>query len=264
MPVYNGALTISDSIQSVMDQDYENFELIIVNDGSTDDTERLIREISDARITLISQKNGGVSSARNAALDIMKGDFFCFLDADDLLPVSSISSRLKKFEESNDIWYVDGVVKEIDSEKGNVIRTYEPTFKGTPQRELLLLSGACFCGQTWMIKNTMGNKTPRFEVGRTHGEDLLFLLECSKLGGSYNFVEDEILHYNRRPDSAMSDIKGLELFYRNHLSRIAEFVSRGILDHKDVRLLKKRIRRILFRSYIKKGNIVQAIKQCKL
>ncbi len=84
IPTYNRAESIGDSIESVLTQTFQEFEIIIVNDGSTDETEKVISNFSDARIKLISQTtNKGASAARNNGIRASKGDFVAFLDSDD-------------------------------------------------------------------------------------------------------------------------------------------------------------------------------------
>ena len=85
MPVFNSENYVSKSIDSIMNQTYDNWELIIVNDGSSDDTEAICREYSecDNRIKLINIKNSGPSVARNIGLQNSKGNYILFLDGDD-------------------------------------------------------------------------------------------------------------------------------------------------------------------------------------
>lgn len=87
LPAYNCERFISDSIKSVLSQSYKDFELIIVDDGSTDGTADIIRAFSqnDTRIKTITQANQGVSAARNVALATAQGEFVTFIDADDSL-----------------------------------------------------------------------------------------------------------------------------------------------------------------------------------
>lgn len=88
MPVYNGAKHISQSIDCILGQSYRNFELIIVNDGSTDETLSLITppELSDNKIVIINKKhNEGVSAARNDAICSARGQYILFQDSDDLM-----------------------------------------------------------------------------------------------------------------------------------------------------------------------------------
>lgn len=83
IPLYNKANTIKNTIESVLLQTEKNFEIIIVDDGSTDNSAQVVRSIKDKRINLIQQKNQGVSVARNNAVLSAKGKYISFLDADD-------------------------------------------------------------------------------------------------------------------------------------------------------------------------------------
>lgn len=84
MPVYNGEKFLRPSIESILNQTEKNFELIIVNDGSTDSTEEIILSYEDSRINYLKQENGGDAAARNKALAHIKGNFVTFQDADDI------------------------------------------------------------------------------------------------------------------------------------------------------------------------------------
>jgi len=83
VPLYNKEKSVSRAIESVLGQNYGNFELIIVNDGSTDKSLDVVEKIKDERIKIIDKKNGGVSSARNIGIENAKTNWICFLDADD-------------------------------------------------------------------------------------------------------------------------------------------------------------------------------------
>jgi len=87
IPVYNAEKYLQKSIESVVDQTYKNIELILVNDGSSDNSGEICRsyEVKDTRIKLINTDNNGPAAARNTGIDSSKGDFIYFLDADDYL-----------------------------------------------------------------------------------------------------------------------------------------------------------------------------------
>lgn len=84
IPLYNKAQSIASTIESVLNQTYRNFELIIVNDGSTDNSLEIVQKIVDPRIVVINKPNGGVSSARNEGIKQAKYEYTAFLDGDDL------------------------------------------------------------------------------------------------------------------------------------------------------------------------------------
>lgn len=84
MPAYNAAQYIRGAIESVLAQTYQNWELLVVNDGSTDGTAEAAAACTDPRVRTFNKPNGGESSARNMALDHVRGEFLAYLDADDL------------------------------------------------------------------------------------------------------------------------------------------------------------------------------------
>lgn len=84
IPLYNKQFSIKSTIESVLNQTYRDFEIIVVDDGSTDDSAKVVENISDNRIRLISQSNQGVSAARNCGIKIANNQWIAFLDGDDL------------------------------------------------------------------------------------------------------------------------------------------------------------------------------------
>ncbi|KAF0261007.1 glycosyltransferase family 2 protein [Leuconostoc citreum] len=93
MPVYNVGKFLNEAIRSVVNQTYENLELIIVNDGSTDNSEEVVKKFSqiDNRIVLINQINMGLSAARNVGLTHVTGDYIFFMDSDDIININLFS-----------------------------------------------------------------------------------------------------------------------------------------------------------------------------
>lgn len=84
IPAYNAEKFIRNSIQSVLKQTIHDFEILVVDDGSIDNTGKVVESIGDQRIKYIKQENGGVSVARNTGIKAAEGEYICFLDADDL------------------------------------------------------------------------------------------------------------------------------------------------------------------------------------
>ena len=101
MPVYNSEKYVSEAIESVCNQSYGNWELLIVNDGSTDHTPKIIDDYSqkDSRIKVFHRKNEGVSKARNYALNQICGDYVTFIDSDDVYHAERLKRMLQVFEQ---------------------------------------------------------------------------------------------------------------------------------------------------------------------
>lgn len=103
IPIYNKEDYLERAIDSIINQNYKNLEIILVDDGSTDNSLKIIREYSnmDSRIKVITQKNSGVSKARNKGLEIAKGEYVNFIDTDDWLDLSAYKRMIEKIEETD-------------------------------------------------------------------------------------------------------------------------------------------------------------------
>src|SRR5690625_1048731 len=97
IPVYNKEEYLEDCLESVINQSYEKIEIIIINDGSTDGSESIIKKWKnkDNRIKYMSQNNQGVAIARNNGIKVSKGDYIYFIDADDYLSLNAIETLYK-------------------------------------------------------------------------------------------------------------------------------------------------------------------------
>lgn len=103
IPLYNKGKLVAEAVRSVMEQSCPDFELIIVDDGSTDDGYAVAAAFTDPRIRIIRQKNGGVSVARNSGIQNADGDYICFLDADDIwLPehLATLKALIEKYPQA--------------------------------------------------------------------------------------------------------------------------------------------------------------------
>lgn len=209
MPCFNAGAYLSEAIDSVINQSHDNWELIIVNDGSTDQSREILDNYVDPRIRIFHLDNRGVSVARNRGLKRARGEYLLFLDADDVLPVDSLKSRLLVFASNPQTSFVDGRVKIFDATLKKILKIWSPSFTGNPFHNLLKLGQTCFWGPSWMIhKSVIGNNT--FHAELTHGEDLLFFIDLCKSGEfHYRFVNEEILHHRTGHGSAMQNLDGL-------------------------------------------------------
>ena len=258
LPCFNCQDFIGLAIDSVKWQSYTDWELLIVDDGSTDRSHEIIREhaADDRRIRVFTQQNGGVSKARNLALANARGDFLALLDADDWLPPESLQARIGKFNQSPATTFVDGRV-DVYNEMGDTIeRTWRPSFRGNPHHMLLRLSPSCFFGPTWMIRLKPG-QTCRFDERLKHGEDLLLYAELSKQGGIYDYVDETVYCYRNRNDSAMKNPDGLAEGYRT-LRKI--FTTSHAPSATDRLIFEYKIRRIMFLTYLRSRNIAKALR----
>ena len=253
MPAYNAEKYIREAINSVLEQTHPDWELLIINDGSTDRTGQIAGSYPDPRIRYFEQSNTGVSAARNLGLSEMKGDYFCFLDADDIYPKESITSRLEIFERSSQVTFVDGRVEYINASGIPTGRYFQPRFRGHPKRKLTRMSDACFFGPSWMIKRKP-NIDYEFDVSMTHCEDLSFYISISDQG-YYDCTDSCVLYYRIHDLSAMTRLDSLEKGYQMLIKKVVQEYKPGfLLDRLYLRFKAAKIM-LLSHSFIEKRPI---------
>ena len=255
MPVYNGAEFIAEAVDSVIQQDYYHWELIIVNDGSTDNTIAIVKAFKDDRVKILDQQNLGVSVARNRALQSARGKFFCFLDADDVLTPNSLSLRLSCFT-NPEVYFADGSVSIHDSKLTRVITAWVPGKRGGVTRNLMRLDGKCFFGPTWMIRRDQ-SIAYKFDEDLHHGEDLFFCMSYAHLG-LYDFTPEVVLKYRRSPNSAMTNLVGLATGYTLIRRKIHHMP--GTVSVIDRLIFNVMTCKIMFLCFLKAGQVRPALK----
>lgn len=142
IPVYNVEEYIEECIQSIVNQTIKNMEIIIVNDGSTDDSISIVERFNDNRIKIINKKNGGLSSARNCGIMHAKGEYISFVDSDDYL------CRLEALEE------MYSIAKSHDSDivVGNAIKCYSENRQNIFRRDKNIFKEGCMTSEDFLIK----------------------------------------------------------------------------------------------------------------
>lgn len=181
MPTYNDSLSINTSIISVLSQTYKNFELIIVNDGSTDSTEEIIKGIKDERIIYIKQENKGASSARNRGVKEAQGKYIAFLDADDYWSPSHLSDHIKYLEKHSD--YVMSFNRYIAVEKDKQkLHAWNNQLSGNIYPKLLFIENNIIGTPSVVIRKDILKQSGLFDENMSMCEDLDLWRRISRLG----------------------------------------------------------------------------------
>lgn len=184
IPTYNRASIVMRAIQSVLDQTFVNFEIIIVDDGSTDTTKTIVSSLKDTRIRYIYQKNKGVCAARNNGTSNAQGEYFVFLDSDDYV----LPNWLNDFYEacavnSTDFVFCDMNRVDVELKKKTLVKALDPYSMGVTMKSGLYMPG------TFCVKSSFYYKTGGFDVNLKYGEFTEFSMNSSQLNPSKFFTE---------------------------------------------------------------------------
>ena len=260
IPAYNAEGFIGDTVKSVLTQSYPNMELIIVNDGSTDSTAEVVKKISDDRIKLINRSNNGVSSSRNYGLEVSKGDYVVFFDADDIMPIDFIKSRLVFLVENPFFNFVTSWVQKID-EHGSAVEGLMKSACNDLQNEILLYhSDIITCPSGYLFRKVdLINNNLKFDVNLSSAADRYFLLQIDKVLKGHFLLDTNIcLNYRIRTESMSNKlnenlIHDNELFYRNVLENIKP-------NYRIRKMFLSKSNYILFGAYFKTGHYFMSMK----
>lgn len=216
IPVYNVEKYIEQCLDSIKKQSYQNFEVIIVNDGSQDNTESICKKIaqSDARFKYFSKENGGVSSARNFGLDNANGHYITFIDGDDWVDPNHLEILIKSITENNsdiaicsykefrnNIFYIRYYTNKEKHLLNFNIMTKEDFLINFPK---LLSTNVCFNNAVSKLFRRDLVKDLRFDNKLIYGEDLDFYFRLYLTTKNISFVNEDTYVYRIHGDSTTS------------------------------------------------------------
>jgi glycosyltransferase involved in cell wall biosynthesis len=208
IPVHDGEKTIKNTIDSVLNQTFTDFELIIINDGSQDSTLEVINRIRDPRLKVFSYPNSGVSESRNRGLELATGEFISFLDADDLWTPDKLEAQFKALQENPKAAVAYSWSDWID-ESSQFLRSGGHITVNGNAYEKLLLRDFIESGSNPLIRRQALDEVGGFEPSITHAEDWDMWL---RLAARYEFVAVPLpqILYRVSSNSASCDIWKME------------------------------------------------------
>lgn len=199
VPVYNTKPYLERCIKSILNQDYNNFELILIDDGSTDGSAEVCDEYArfDERIKVIHKENGGVSSARNCGIEIATGDYVWFVDSDDYIEQNALYILHKMVMMDKKDLYVFNTYKENGTFCGDLDTFFERFYftyvlKYAPWNKLYK-------------RSILNQYQIKYDKEETIGEDLLFNISYySHIENGVRLINKQLYFYDNRPGSAMN------------------------------------------------------------
>jgi|GEM_PF-3091889 len=203
IPIYQAEARLKECLESVASQNFKDFEVLLVDDGSTDGSSAICREFcaADSRFVYIRQENRGASAARNTGLDKARGEYICFVDADDILEPTYLSAFVGNIADSDVLvqgrfWHMDGKMysKTFDF---NYVREASLQ-KGDLQSALFMLYKRNQLGYLWTMmykRNIIENNKIRFREDMKCQEDMEFITHYMKHVQSIRMLPECHYHY---------------------------------------------------------------------
>ncbi|MEZ5573710.1 MAG: glycosyltransferase [Halioglobus sp.] len=185
IPTYNYGQYLCEAIESVLSQDYPEKELIVVDDGSTDNTQSLLSDYAN-HATCLFQDNAGIASARNAGYRVCKGDFIAFLDADDIFTAERLTLQMQAFREDPALQCVQGYMQQFVSPE--LPEEYAQTIRGETSGVV-----AAPLASTTLIRRAAYERVGCWDETLNVGVDLDWYARLRDSGVRYRMLEQVLL-----------------------------------------------------------------------
>jgi glycosyltransferase involved in cell wall biosynthesis len=244
IPVYNTGKVVGRIINHILKQEFSDFELILVNDGSKDDSLDRLKEFAaqDTRVKVIDQKNGGASSARNTGIQVAQGKYLMMLDSDDDIDPTMINKLVQKIERGN-LDLVTCGIKYITIKNGkqssavNIGVTQVPAQNKKEDWAVYIVKligddGRLYnpCNKIFRLDIIKKHKI-QYEAGLNLGEDLTFNLAYMKYIKNLGFINEPLYHYYF--DITTGTFGKSSLVYDNYLKNFSSLKSFASVSNSD-------------------------------
>lgn len=206
IPIYNAEKFISKCIESVLNQTYHDLEIILVNDGSTDETLKIIQQYQnkDERIKIIDKENAGVSDSRNRGIEIATGEYIAFADSDDWLELNMIEKMVNIIEQQNVDMVRCNYYKNYSNNIQSLGEKYNPDiidrilFKQDIQNKILtsILNGTMPAYvYLLLVRKEFIKKVMRFNTNISMMEDTVFYVDLLQKVNKMYIYDEPLYHY---------------------------------------------------------------------
>ena len=208
IPAYNVTKTLPRLLECLLNQTWQNLQIILVDDGSEDGTVLMAREAAekDPRLTVVAQGNLGISYARNAGLALCEGKYIRFIDADDTLPLDSIERMVRRAEKDGSELVIGGYDQYFGERKSfhNLAGRDDTVPCDDMMHHLCDHANSYFYGVLWnklFVCDLVEKQQCRFQQGLTWGEDFAFVMDYLAGVKQVSFMKDSLYDYRRTAGS---------------------------------------------------------------
>lgn len=196
LPVYNSEKYIDKTIKSVLNQSYENFELLIINDFPTDNTMSIIDSIYDERIHIIyNGENKGIAYSRNKGIECSKGKYVALMDHDDIALRNRFEKQVAFLEENPDVDVVGGRIRLIDQNDKFISAVWDVNRNPQVLKALLLMINPYSNSEVTFRRDFVIRHNIKYDDNMLGLEDFKFWIQCSKFGKLSNV--NDLVQYRR-------------------------------------------------------------------
>jgi glycosyltransferase involved in cell wall biosynthesis len=213
IPAYNAMKYLPETVASVFQQTFEDYEVIIVNDGSKDNIESWLAQLKHPKVRLITQENQGLSGARNTGILDAKGEYVALLDADDLWAPTKLDKQVNLLDESTKVGLVYTWMALIDEKGQPTGRIFSAENEGKVWEKLLEFN-VVGCGSVPLIRRSCFDKVGLFDRNlRSYVEDWDLWL---RMAPHYDFkvVKEALVYYRQLPSSASRNWEAMAVSYQ--------------------------------------------------
>jgi glycosyltransferase involved in cell wall biosynthesis len=217
VPLYNAANTVALAIASVLAQTHKSFEVVMIDDGSSDESLKVAMSLSseDQRIRVISTKNSGASATRNLGIQLSKGQFIAFLDADDIWAPTKLEEHWQLHREQPDLDGSYARISFLDCDAGPNARTKSSIAQGALNLAELIGENPICTMSNFVMARTKSNIFGMFREDMSHAEDQEWLARAVSNGARIAGIDWPLVGYRLSPDGLSTN---LDAMYKGWLS----------------------------------------------
>lgn len=218
IPAYNAMQFLPDAVDSVLQQTFRDYEVILINDGSTDGIESWAAQVTDPRARLISQVNQGLASARNTGLSDAQGEYIAFLDADDLWEATKLEKQVQILDRYPDVGLVYTWVGSVDVQGNIRTKVRSNSIKGDAW-ETLIKHNVIECGSVAMVRRFCFEQCGGFDSRLKYAEDWDMWLRIA-LKYPFKVVEEPLVYYRSHSSNLSKNWSNMEPSYHLILDKV--------------------------------------------
>lgn len=259
IPIYNVEKYIRECLESVVNQTYKNLEIIVVNDGTKDNSMKIVEEyLSDKRIKIINKENGGLSSARNRGMEEATGDYISFIDSDDYIAIDMYEKLVKEINNEDIIIFDYTIFNDRTKEVVNYVKEFSIKVPFTHDEEYLYAAFLCTCWSKLYKRLYLENN--KYKFYNSLYEDEYWNLETILLAKNIKYIDQKFYYYRVNRENSIIQktrekidhnfYKKQQISYEKILNKIENFIKENREILPSGKILYSILKREEFRAYI--------------